>query len=89
MKSLHISLLERMLRFMARTVLWKYKPEVIGITGSVGKSSAKEAIALVLSSQYRVRKNEGNYNNEIGLPLTILGCKTGGRSLWAWLKIIL
>ncbi len=88
MKSLHVSFLEKILRFMARTVLWKYKPEVIGITGSVGKSSTKEAIALVLSSQYRVRKNEGNYNNEIGLPLTILGCKTGGRSLWAWLKII-
>jgi UDP-N-acetylmuramoyl-tripeptide--D-alanyl-D-alanine ligase len=38
----------------------------------------------VLETQFRVRKNEGNYNNEIGVPLTILGCKTGGRSIIAW-----
>lgn len=81
-------LLQKMLRFMARTVLAKYKPKIVGITGSIGKSSTKEAVALVLEPHFRVRKSEGNYNNEIGIPLTILGCKTGGRSLWAWLKII-
>ena len=45
---------------------------VIGITGSVGKTSTKEAIAAVLAQRYRVLKNEGNLNNEIGLPLTLL-----------------
>lgn len=45
---------------------------VIGITGSVGKSTTKEAIADVLSVRYRTLKNPGNYNNEIGLPLTLL-----------------
>ncbi len=73
---------------MARTVLLKYKPQVIGITGSIGKSSTKEAIALVLEPHFRVRKSEGNYNNEIGVPLTILGCKSGGRSVGAWVRII-
>lgn len=45
---------------------------LIGITGSVGKTSTKEFISSVLSRRYRVHKTEGNYNNEIGLPLTIL-----------------
>lgn len=45
--------------------------KVVGITGSVGKTSTKEMIASVLSEKYRVLKTEENYNNEIGLPLTI------------------
>ena len=46
--------------------------KVVGITGSVGKTSTKEAIASVLSEKYSVLKTEGNFNNEIGLPLTVL-----------------
>ena len=45
--------------------------KVVGITGSVGKTSTKEMIASVLSQKYHVLKTEGNLNNEIGLPLTI------------------
>ena len=45
---------------------------VVGITGSVGKTSTKEMISSVLSVRYNVLKTEGNFNNEIGLPLTIL-----------------
>jgi UDP-N-acetylmuramoyl-tripeptide--D-alanyl-D-alanine ligase len=45
---------------------------VVGITGSVGKTSTKEYIAGVLSQKYNVLKTEGNYNNEIGVPLTLL-----------------
>ena len=45
---------------------------VIGITGSVGKTSTKEMIAAVLGVRYNVLKTEGNFNNEVGLPLTIL-----------------
>lgn len=45
---------------------------VIGITGSVGKTSTKEMIASVLGVRYNVLKTEGNFNNEVGLPLTIL-----------------
>ncbi len=45
--------------------------KVVGITGSVGKTSTKEMVASVLSTKYQVHKTEGNFNNEIGLPLTI------------------
>ena len=53
---------------------WRQKHDlrVIGITGSVGKSTTKELIAEVLSQRYRTLKNPGNLNNEIGLPLTLL-----------------
>lgn len=46
--------------------------KIIGITGSVGKTSTKEIIASVLEEKFKVLKTEGNYNNEIGEPLTIL-----------------
>jgi UDP-N-acetylmuramoyl-tripeptide--D-alanyl-D-alanine ligase len=45
---------------------------VIGITGSIGKTTTKEFVASVLSQRYQVLRSEGNYNNEIGLPLTLL-----------------
>ena len=45
---------------------------VIGVTGSVGKTTTKEVIAHMLSARYDVLKSEGNYNNEIGVPLTLL-----------------
>ncbi len=46
--------------------------KVVGITGSVGKTSTKEFIASVLARKYNVLKTEGNFNNEVGLPLTVL-----------------
>lgn len=48
---------------------------VVGITGSVGKTSTKELIASVLSMKYHVLKTQGNFNNEVGLPLTVLSIR--------------
>ena len=48
---------------------------VVGITGSVGKTSTKETVASVLSQKYSVLKTAGNFNNEIGLPLTIFNIR--------------
>lgn len=50
----------------------QFNPRVVGITGSVGKSTSKEMIAAVLQQRYPTLKNPGNLNNEIGLPLTVL-----------------
>ncbi len=76
------------LGMLARMVLHSRQPIVIGITGSVGKSSTKEAIALVLSKNYTVRFSPGNYNNEFGLPAAILGVPSPGRSPALWVKAV-
>ena len=52
-----------------------YDIPVIAVTGSVGKTSTRDMVANVLSEKYNVLKTEGNYNNDIGLPLTILRLK--------------
>ncbi|MBI2303666.1 MAG: UDP-N-acetylmuramoyl-tripeptide--D-alanyl-D-alanine ligase [Chloroflexi bacterium] len=53
----------------------KHSVEMIAITGSVGKTTTKEAVASLLASRYQVLKSEGNLNNEIGVPLTLLGLR--------------
>lgn len=60
------------LKDMAEYYRGKLSIPVVGITGSVGKTSTKEFIASVLSEKYQVLKTDGNYNNEIGVPLTLL-----------------
>lgn len=52
-----------------------YDIPVVAVTGSVGKTSTRDMIASVLSQKYNVLKTEGNYNNDIGMPLTILKLK--------------
>ncbi len=88
-KSQKIVWLEKMLRGMAVLVLKKYNPKIISVTGSVGKTSTKEAIYAVMASKFRVRKTEKNYNNEIGLPLTIIGAESGEDSLFGWGRVLL
>ncbi len=68
-----LAALQQVARFWRR----KLDLRVIGITGSVGKSTTKEVIAEVLSQRYRTLKSPGNLNNEIGLPLTILRLGSG------------
>ncbi|MCR5418029.1 MAG: UDP-N-acetylmuramoyl-tripeptide--D-alanyl-D-alanine ligase [Lachnospiraceae bacterium] len=60
------------LRKLAAFYRSRLSVKVVGITGSVGKTSTKEMIAAVLSAKYRVLKTEKNFNNAVGLPLTIL-----------------
>lgn len=58
---------------LTKYILEKTGVDVIGITGSVGKTTTKELIYAVLSQSYQVHKNSGNYNNHIGMPLTVFG----------------
>lgn len=81
-------ILQQVLRALAKAIVRVQHPHIIGITGSVGKTSTKEAVAVVLRSRYTVRQSEENYNNEFGVPLTVLGCRSGGRNPFRWLWII-
>jgi len=72
----------------ARLVLKKYKPKIVAVTGSVGKTSTKEAIAVVLENKFKIRKSQKSYNSEIGVPLVVLGCESGWRSPFLWLSNI-
>ncbi|NUM25208.1 MAG: UDP-N-acetylmuramoyl-tripeptide--D-alanyl-D-alanine ligase [Candidatus Buchananbacteria bacterium] len=89
MKSQLKKILEQTLRIFAQAILSKYSPEVVAVTGSVGKTSTKEAIYQVLSSTYAVGTNLKNYNNELGIPLSIIGSESGGRSILKWLGVFL
>lgn len=80
--------LERLLANLARWTINKYEPSVIGITGSVGKTSAKEAIYAVLKDMRTCRASRGNLNNELGLPLTILGDYAEGGGAWFYCGVI-
>ncbi len=57
---------------LARNYIKCFDIPIIAITGSVGKTTSKEMIAQVLSTQYNVHKTKGNFNNHIGLPLSVL-----------------
>lgn len=80
-------ILQKILKILAQKILVKYQPRVIGITGSVGKTSSKEAIFLALEQKFRVRRSLKNYNNELGVPLTIIGAESGNKNPWAWFKV--
>lgn len=84
-------LLQKYLRFWAKYYLKRTKPKIVAITGSIGKTSTKEAIFEVLKIKYGndVRKSEGNLNNETGVPLAILGYKKSPRRFYEWFPIIL
>src|SRR5689334_21832165 len=65
------------LQALATAVRRLWAKPLIGITGSTGKTTTKEAIAHVLSTRYRVLKSEGNFNNHFGLPLMLLKLEPG------------
>ncbi len=79
--------LQTTVRQLAIWTLRKYQPGIIAITGSVGKTSTKEAIHAVLCKHRFVRASKGNFNNEIGMPLTILGDWDAIRGKWFWPKV--
>lgn len=73
----------------ARAVLARYKPRVIAVTGSVGKTTTKDAIYAAIKDHTSVRRSIKSYNGEIGVALTILGLTNAWKSPLGWLANIL
>ncbi|HAE36675.1 MAG: UDP-N-acetylmuramoyl-tripeptide-D-alanyl-D-alanine ligase [Candidatus Nomurabacteria bacterium GW2011_GWF2_35_66] len=88
-KNIFKKIIVKIVTWQARLVLKKYKPKIIAITGSVGKTSTKDAIFTVLSQFKTVRKSQKSFNSEIGLPLTILGCQNGWSNPFIWIENII
>ncbi len=66
----------RALQDLARAVRQASRARVVAITGSAGKTTTKDAIAAVLGARYRVVKNRGNFNNHLGLPISLVELRT-------------
>ena len=63
---------QKALRDLARHYKQKFRIPFVAVTGSVGKTTTKDMVAAVLGERFKVLKTEGNFNNEVGLPLTLL-----------------
>jgi UDP-N-acetylmuramoyl-tripeptide--D-alanyl-D-alanine ligase len=88
MKNIFKKIITKILELEARLILKKYKPKIIAVTGSVGKTSTKDAIYSVISKSFYTRKSEKSFNSDIGVPLTILGCKNAWNNPFMWIKNI-
>lgn len=87
MKTLLKTIVATLLAFFARAILKKYRPKVVMVTGSVGKTSTKDATAAVLGERFNLRASEKSYNSEFGVPLTIIGAKNPWENASAWGKV--
>lgn len=83
------NIVKKILIWEAKMALLRHKPRIIGITGSVGKSSAKALISCVLDKRFNVRESPKSYNSEIGLALSILGLPTYYNNFFRWPKNII
>ncbi len=83
------SLITGILNMEARFVLWRYRPKIVVVTGTVGKTSTKDAVFAVFDTLFTTRKSDKSFNSEIGVPLTILGLPNAWGSLSGWMKNIL
>ncbi|MBP7058419.1 UDP-N-acetylmuramoyl-tripeptide--D-alanyl-D-alanine ligase, partial [Candidatus Gracilibacteria bacterium] len=72
----------------ARIRLKRLRLFMIGVTGSIGKTSTKEAVSHILTKRYRVLRNEKSYNTDFGLPLAILEQNSGFTSASKWLSVL-
>jgi UDP-N-acetylmuramyl pentapeptide synthase len=88
MKTLFKKIIYTILKWEAILVLKRFKPRIIGVAGSVGKTSTKDAIYGALKDFIVIRKNQKSFNSEIGVPLTVLGLETGWNNPKIWLSNI-
>lgn len=88
MKAFLKSIVTFVIARLAQMIIAKYKPQIIMVTGSVGKTSTKDALKAVFSTRSYVRASEKSYNSEFGVPLTIIGASNPWESSISWLKVI-
>jgi UDP-N-acetylmuramoyl-tripeptide--D-alanyl-D-alanine ligase len=84
MRALFKNLVVAVITLEARAALRKYKPKIIAVTGSVGKTSTKDAIFAALQKSEHARKSQKSFNSEIGVPLTILGAQNAWSNPLRW-----
>ncbi len=87
MKSLLKAPVAGSLAVLSRMIIRKYRPQIVMITGSVGKTSTKDAVAAMLAAHTTLRASEKSYNSEFGVPFTIIGVKNPWTSLFAWAEV--
>ncbi len=88
MKQILKNIVVAILTFEAKILLKRKKPTIIAITGSVGKTSAKDAIYTVLKEHVHARKSQKSFNSELGVPLSVLGLGTGWSNPITWFRNI-
>ncbi|MBD3330595.1 hypothetical protein GF354_03640 [Candidatus Peregrinibacteria bacterium] len=88
MKSLIKKIILFCLKRMAKRRLKKYRGKIIAVTGSVGKTSTKDAIFTVLNTQFKVHRSKKSMNSEFGLLLTILDIESGFSSARKWMYLL-
>lgn len=86
MKDTFKKIVAKLLAWEARRVLKRFSPRIVAITGSVGKTSTKDAIVAVLERSTHVRGSVKSYNSEFGVPLTILGLDNAWGSAIGWMR---
>ena len=86
MKSFLKKIVVSILTLEARVLLWRKRPRIIAITGSVGKTSTKDAIYAVVKQKIYARKSQKSFNSELGVPLSILGLPNAWNSPLRWGK---
>lgn len=88
MRTLLKKIIARVLRYEAQLILRKHRPHIVAVTGSVGKTSTKDAIFEVVAAGAYARKSEKSFNSEIGLPLTVLGRPNAWSNPLRWIETI-
>lgn len=88
MKSLFKYIVIALLTLEARIVVRRHRPRIIAITGSVGKTSTKDATYFALAHSHSVRRNQKSFNSEIGVPLTILDLQNPWGSPLGWIRAL-
>ena len=89
MKSIFKHIIVAILTLEAKMLLRRAHPIIIAITGSVGKTSIKDAVYTVLKEKVHVRRSEKSFNSEIGVPLSVLGLPNAWSNPFRWIKNII